>query len=299
METPSSKLRQRREEIVNRHVEADNGHDVAATHDLPARSGMIELIDKGSCSDAHPTPLLFIHGGWHAAWCWDDHFLDFFADAGFRAVALSLRGHGGSSTAKPLNSCSIADYVQDVRSVAGGLPTAPVLIGHSMGGFVVQKYLEKHRAPAAVLMASMPSQVMRRAAVAFRVLRSHPWVTVRANTVGNSGDLVNTPALAREHLFCASTPEPTVESCAARLQPESWRGLGLFVLSKPARVTTPLLVLGGENDSTLTNDGVRATARAFGTQAELLPGLGHNMMLETGWPNVAERIDSWLTSQGI
>ncbi len=43
---------------------------------------MLEVIDKGSCSQAHPVPLLFVHGGWHGAWCWDDHFLDFFAGCG-------------------------------------------------------------------------------------------------------------------------------------------------------------------------------------------------------------------------
>ena len=55
---------------------------------------MREVIDKGSCSEAHPAPLLFVHGSWHGAWCWDEHLLDFFADKGYRAVALSLRGHG-------------------------------------------------------------------------------------------------------------------------------------------------------------------------------------------------------------
>ena len=65
---------------------------------------MLEVIDKGSCSQAHTVPLLFVHGGWHGAWCWDDHFLEFFAGAGYRAVALSLRGHGNSSTAKPIRS---------------------------------------------------------------------------------------------------------------------------------------------------------------------------------------------------
>jgi hypothetical protein len=30
---------------------------------------MLEVIDKGSCSDAHPVLLLFVHGGWHGAWC--------------------------------------------------------------------------------------------------------------------------------------------------------------------------------------------------------------------------------------
>jgi pimeloyl-ACP methyl ester carboxylesterase len=49
---------------------------------------MLEVIDKGSCSEAHPPPLLFVHGSWHGAWCWAEHFLDFFADKGYRAVAL-------------------------------------------------------------------------------------------------------------------------------------------------------------------------------------------------------------------
>jgi pimeloyl-ACP methyl ester carboxylesterase len=60
---------------------------------------MLEVIDKGSLSRTHPSPLLFVHGGQHAAWCWDENFLDYFAAEGYRAVALSLRGHGTSTTA--------------------------------------------------------------------------------------------------------------------------------------------------------------------------------------------------------
>ena len=91
---------------------------------------------------AHPVPLLFVHGAWHAAWCWDEYFLNFFADKGYRALALSFRGHGGSSTDKPLRACSVADYVEDISVVADSLPAPPVVIGHSMGGLIVQKYLE-------------------------------------------------------------------------------------------------------------------------------------------------------------
>jgi surfactin synthase thioesterase subunit len=70
------------------------------------------------------------------------------------------------------------------------------------------------------------------------------------------------------------------------------------VRPKPARVATPLLVLGADNDNAVVNGDVRATVRAYRVQAEFFPG-GHNMMLEPGWPDVAERIHSWLTSQGI
>ena len=257
---------------------------------------MLEVIDKGSATESHPVPLLFVHGTWHAAWCWDEHFLDFFGDKGFRAVAVSLRSHGASAISKPLNSVTFADYVDDVHITVDMLGSEPVLIGHSLGGLVVQKYLENRRAPAAVLLASCPPQRMRRMAVALRASRRHPWRTIRANTVGTLADLVNTPRLAREHLFCAHTPQSTVESCAARMQPESRRAAadGTLVRVRPSRVTTPLLVLDGENDAALTNDEVRATASAYGTQAGFLPNMGHNMMLEPGWADVADRIHTWL-----
>jgi pimeloyl-ACP methyl ester carboxylesterase len=93
----------------------------------------LEVIDKGVCTEAHPAPLLFVHGAWHAAWCWSN-FLDFFADNGYRCLALSIRGSGRSPSSKPLRTCSLADYVDDVESVAASLPSQPVVIGHSLGG---------------------------------------------------------------------------------------------------------------------------------------------------------------------
>src|SRR5882757_10409654 len=102
------------------YITANPNRGSNAINSFPARGVrlMLEVIDKGSCSESHPAPLLFVHGAWHAAWCWDEHFLDFFADKGYRALAVSLRGHGSSPTPKPLRSCSVADYVADVASVA-------------------------------------------------------------------------------------------------------------------------------------------------------------------------------------
>lgn len=117
--------------------------------------------------------------------------------------------------------------------------------------------------------------------------------------VGTTADLVNTPRLAREKLFCAGTPASTVESCAARMQPVSARASGVLLRVRPSRVRTPVLVLDGGSDAVLTNDEVRATADAYRTQAAFFPNMGHNMMLEPGWKSVAERVTGWLTSQGL
>lgn len=139
---------------------------------------MLEVIDKGFATDAHRVPLLFVHGALGAAYSWDDPFLDFFADKGYRAIAPSLRGHGGSPVSKPLNKCTIADYVDDVRSIIATLPATPVLIGHSMGGFIVQKYLESGRASAAVLMSSAPPRSWF--ITGMRLARKHPWLGAKA-----------------------------------------------------------------------------------------------------------------------
>src|SRR5512138_649157 len=103
----------------------------------------LELTSRYPVQSEHPTPLLFIHGMMHGAWCWEVHFLDYFAQHGFDAYAVNLRGHGNSDGWKHLRWTRIADFVDDVDVAVQQLPAAPVLIGHSMGGFVIQKYLEE------------------------------------------------------------------------------------------------------------------------------------------------------------
>ena len=68
-------------------------------------------------------------------------------------------------------------------------------------------------------------------------------------------------------------------------------------LPKPNLVTTPLLVLGAEDDVCFTQAEVRATAAAYHTEAELFPKMSHDMMLDPGWVNVAERIHAWLETR--
>jgi pimeloyl-ACP methyl ester carboxylesterase len=261
---------------------------------------VLEVIEKGSVSETHPVPLLFVHGAWHAAWCWDENFLSFFADKGYRAVALSFRGHGNSPSNKPLRRLSVSDFVKDVRSVADTFPAPPVIIGHSMGGLIVQKYLESHDAPAAVLMTSIPPR--GNLGNALRWMRRHPSHFVKMTVTGKALPYINAPQLARERFFSPHTPEADVCKYAARLQEDSSRigidGL-LLRLPRPKRVTVPLLVLGAEEDGAHTREEILATARAYGTEAEFFPDMGHNMMLEPGWAAVAERIDAWLSSRGL
>jgi hypothetical protein len=68
---------------------------------------------------------------------------------------------------------------------------------------------------------------------------------------------------------------------------------------KPQYVRAPLLVLGAECDGTISTDEVRTTARAYRTEAEIFPDMGHDMMLEPEWAAVAERIHIWLETRDL
>jgi alpha-beta hydrolase superfamily lysophospholipase len=129
----------------------------------------------------------------------------------------------------------------------------------------------------------------------------HPWLVLRTNTFGNPADLFNTPALAREFLFSANTPESIVTACAARLEPESTHAARETANRLPdaGLVTAPMLVLGAKDDRSRIDGDASAVAGIYQADVELFPDMGHVMMLETGWQAVAESIDGWLGSQGL
>ena len=263
----------------------------------------LEVLRRSPAGTARPAPLLFVHGAWHGAWCWDKHLMPHLAAAGYECHALSLRGHAGSPGRERLRWTSLADYVADVAEVAAALRAPPVLVGHSMGGAVVQKYLEDARRPAAamVLLASVPPTTGALLAT-LRAARRQPLRFLRANLTFSLHRLVDSPAAARDLLFSDTLPERAVAAYVPRLQDESYRAfleLIAIALRSPRPRRVPTLVLGGAADRIFGVAEVEATARAYGTRAEIFPGAPHDLMLEPSWRPVAERLVGWLGEQGF
>lgn len=260
----------------------------------------LEIITEKPGSVTHATPILFVHGMWHSASCWLENFMPYFAKHGYETHALSLRGHGGSDGHKRLRWTSIKEYVSDLEQVASQFKTPPVLVGHSMGGMIIQKYLEKHQVPAGILLASSsPKGVLPGT---LRFIRRHPLLFLKVNIMMSMAPIVATPALAREVFFSADMPENKLQDYFEKLEGESFRAymdlLGLN-LPNPKQVKTPLLVLGAEDDKMISTKEVIATGKAYGTEAELFPNMAHGMMLEEGWQSVADRILGWLEKQQL
>ncbi len=237
-------------------------------------------------------PLLFVHGAWHASWCWTEHFTGYFADHGFTSYAIDLTGHG--KTPGNLRRTTVGRYVADVRRVVEGLDAVPVLIGHSMGGLVVQKYLERYGARAGVLVASVPRSGAIGATA--RVAIRYPVAFLRANLTLSLGPIVDEPRRAQSLLFGPDMDADLARTYAERLQDESYLAYLQMItwLPRPSRIDVPMLVLGAERDAIFSPGEIRSTAGGYGTEAVMFERMGHDMMLESRWEDVAAAIVSWL-----
>lgn len=263
-------------------------------------SGDIHVVQCNSKSPSDSSPILFVHGAWHGAWCWEEHFLPYFADRGYDAYALDLRGHGKSSGRDRLPFTRVTDYVDDVIGAIDTLPVPPIIVGHSMGGLVVQKALEKKNLPAGVLLVPVPKRGVL--GTTLRIARRHPIAFFMANLKWSLFPIIGSPALTRDAFFSSDMPEEDLNRYFEQMQDESYLGfldMLMATFSNPDAVSTPMLVLGAENDRVFTAEEVHDTATRYGTEAVICKGMAHDMMLERDWQDVADRILEWLKASGL
>jgi pimeloyl-ACP methyl ester carboxylesterase len=258
----------------------------------------IEVISRRPRRPSKYPPILFVHGAYGGAWVWEQHFLPFFADHGYEVHAISLRGHGESGGFEQLAFARLGDYVADLEQVAVAMPKPPVLVGHSMGGMVVQKYMHRHPTPAAVLMASVPPHGL--IGTFYGIAFTNPRLFYELSMIQTFGPWMADTASVRRALFSKDCPDHVIDAILPRLQAESQMViLDLVGLDLPPSMPSPeleakVLVLGAEADAFVFRGGLEATAKTYGTEAEIFPNMAHAMMLEPGWQPVAERICAWL-----
>lgn len=128
-------------------------HSIYSEAHRGGRNGRLEVF-KNIPQRRPKGHVLLVHGAGGDGWQWRSVLAD-LADAGYAAHALSLSGHGRSDPAEP----SFAQLFDDLGSVLTDLPDDTRLVGHSLGGYLVQRELAQSRRPAAVLLAPVPPDV--------------------------------------------------------------------------------------------------------------------------------------------
>jgi 3-oxoadipate enol-lactonase len=90
-----------------------------------------------AAGDTALPPLVFLHGIGGAARSWRGQ-LDAFGD-NYRAIAWDMPGYGGSAPLPAVSIATLADALRDFLQQIGA--TKPILVGHSIGGMIVQQLL--------------------------------------------------------------------------------------------------------------------------------------------------------------
>jgi pimeloyl-ACP methyl ester carboxylesterase len=244
--------------------------------------------------------LLFVHGAFVGAWCWEAHFLDHFAALGHDCYAVNLRGHGEGESGNDL--ASLDDYIVDVLLAAEELAPPPVLIGHSMGAAVVQRAWRRARASGFALLAPVPPQGLLASSALLAL--NNPNLFNEINKLQIGIEVQGEPALLREAIFSPSLPQAEVLRYLARMRRESTRALldlswpQYFWIERVRDAEVPVLVLGAADDLLFPPVMIEASAALHGVNAAIVPGVAHAMMLDTGWREVAGRIAAWLDTAG-
>ena len=108
--------------------------------------------------------IVFIHGMFMTPLCWEN-WTAYYASKGYHCIAPAWPGRDkpidAQRSAHPdpeLGQLKLRDVVDTMASAIKDLGSKPVLIGHSMGGLVVQLLLQRDLAAAGVAIDPAPPQ---------------------------------------------------------------------------------------------------------------------------------------------
>jgi len=276
-------------------------------------------------------PLVFIHGSFHAAWCWTERYFPYFASKGYPCIAISLRGTSGTYAGEGVKRVKIAEHVADVSSLLDHIQSAegmnlskkPVLISHSFGGLAVMKLIEEDPAAAqakiggAALLCSVPPSGNGKMTMRFlrRSLRDS-WKITAGLAMRKCND---DPVLCRELFFGGSggaegdngdnlgVTDEDIERYQGNFRRDVDATINLGDLAKKlpsacaenngrasfASYLPPSLVVGATGDFIVDKEGVEETASFFDVDPVFVDS-PHDVMLTNKWQNGADALLDWL-----
>jgi 3-oxoadipate enol-lactonase len=234
-----------------------------------------------AAGEAGLPPLVFLHGIGGAARAWRIQ-LEAFGER-YRAIAWDMPGYGGSSPLACVSIATLADALQDFLSNIGAVK--PILVGHSIGGMIVQQWLVNNPRSAGAVVLAQTSPAFGKADGDWQ----KSFIEARLGPLDRGESMASlAPTLVNE--LIGANPDPDgialARDCMASVPEASYRASMLALLGFDQRqalkdIKVPTLVLSGSKDK-------NAPAPMMAKMASFIPsanyvelgGAGHLVNLE-------------------
>jgi pimeloyl-ACP methyl ester carboxylesterase len=237
-------------------------------------------------------PVILIHGMAASLNDWNS-LAPALARCGYRSYALDLPGHGHSVKPDEVHHYQIERLYRSVRSWIESLKltTAPLLVGHSLGGYLSLLYARRQpeRVRGQVLINPLYSAGQLSPVV--RVLRRRPGLGVRAMSLAPSWVVQAALKLdaAQTNRFSHEARRQIVEDYKRASPKVLYLTRSIPDLTtEAAQVEAPTLVMWGEKDLTLKPESFQRLAAALpDARSACIPGCGHQPHI--GRPEIVNR----------
>ena len=225
--------------------------------------------------------LVFLHGIGGAARAWRGQ-LDYFADS-YRTIAWDMPGYGGSAPLANVSIANLADALVDFLHATGAV--RPVIVGHSIGGMIVQQLLAQDPDIAGAVVLAQTSPAFGKPDGDWQ----KSFIGARLGPLDRGETMVSlAPALVRE--LVGDDPDAggmvLARDCMAAVPEATYRATMLALLGFDQRnalkkIVVPTLVLSGSKDNNAPAPMMAKMASYIpsATYAEL-EGAGHLVNLE-------------------
>ncbi|HLY35540.1 MAG TPA: alpha/beta fold hydrolase [Candidatus Limnocylindria bacterium] len=237
-------------------------------------------------------PLLLVHGALTGSWMWSP-FAAYFAERGWEAHAMNLRGHYTSDLAD-LSVTQMRDYAADIGVAVRQLGRPPVVIAWGIGALAALLYAERHPVLGLVLLAPSPPAGALPRHADDQELRTVPdvydagwwgWIAPMERLRSWMPDMTDAELVKMQEMLRGAR-----ESGSARR--ERMQGVEVDL----AGIDVPSLVIGAGLDDVIHPSEARLTADLMGATYEYFPAASHFglVMGSETWPQVAGSVLGWL-----
>ena len=234
-----------------------------------------------AAGDPRSTPLVFLHGIGGAARAWRGQ-LAFFGER-YSAIAWDMPGYGGSAALASPGIAELANSLQDFLEEVGA--RRPVLVGHSIGGMIVQQWMVRHPYRATAVVLAQTSPAFGRADGDWQ----RTFIEARLGPLDRGQTMASlAPALVRE--LVGDNPDTDgvelARDCMASVPEASYRASMLALLGFDQRralaeIKVPTLVLSGSRDKNAPAPMMAKMASYIPSASYVeLEGAGHLVNLE-------------------